>query len=425
MIVFFYIIEGVATYCESFVSYYFGNDLFDNYKMRNHGWKLAAILTVLILLLNNAKLFSAFTLLFAVLFVSLTECFIFNVRFVEALGVTGIYTIFLNIIDSFSHSILGILWNEANFTEYIISDFSFQRVVSLLLSKAILLLFYIVLRRVIKKFYYVVRIKYFLIVIFCGWFSWAYLFVLTINTTNIYTMLNWGLLFLLLCTTCSLLYLFINYKEEKDNRNFIQSYNSMVTKQYRDLMKSYKMNSQNFHDMQNHLLAIGALLKNKEFLKAQEYVEILAGANDFLEISWTGNEILDYILNIKKAKAIEEHIDFTIDADIIYYRKLSDTVLCTVLSNLLDNAIEANSRVCDAEKYIRVIIRTINDMLLIKIVNSAIEPIRKGKKFMTTKSDPERHGWGLKSVIEAVKSNNGEIYYNFKEKEFVVNIAFF
>lgn len=130
-------------------------------------------------------------------------------------------------------------------------------------------------------------------------------------------------------------------------------------------------------------------------------------------------------LKDRLAKAIEEYIDFTIDADIINYRKLSDTVLCIVLYNLLDNAIEANSRVCDAEKYIRVIIKTINDMLLIKIVNSAIEPVRKGKKFMTTKSDPEKHGWGLKSVIEAVKSNYGEIYYNFKEKEFVVNIAFF
>lgn len=425
MMVFFYIIEGVATYCESFVCYYFGNDLFDNYKLRKHGWKLAAILTVLILLLNKVKLFSAFTLLFAVLFVSLTECFAFKIKFVEALGVAGIYTIFLNIIDSFTHSILGILWNEANFTEYIISGFSFQRIVSLLVSKALLVLFYIIFRRVIKKIYYVIKLKYFFIVILGGLSSWAYLFVLTINTANIQTMLNWGLLFLLLCTICSLLSLFINYKKEKDNRNFIQFYNSMITKQYRDLMKNYKMNSQNFHDMQNHLLAIGTLLKNKEYLKAQEYVEILAGANDFLEISWTGNEILDYILNIKKAKAIEEHIDFTIDADIIYYKKLSDTVLCTVLSNLLDNAIEANSRVCDTEKYIQVIIRTINDMLLIKIENSAIEPIKMGKYFMTTKSDSEKHGWGLKSVIEAVKSNNGEIYYNYKEKEFVVNIVFF
>lgn len=78
--VFFWIIEGVATYCESFVCYYLGNTLFDNEGLRKHGWKLAAVLTFFILLLNHVRLFTVFTLLFAVLFVSLTEYIIFKIK---------------------------------------------------------------------------------------------------------------------------------------------------------------------------------------------------------------------------------------------------------------------------------------------------------------------------------------------------------
>lgn len=111
MMVFFWIIEGVATYCESFVCYYLGNTLFDNEGLRKHGWKLAAVLTFFILLLNHVRLFTVFTLLFAVLFVSLTEYIIFKIKFIEALEVAGVYVVFLNIIDSFSNSLLGVLWD--------------------------------------------------------------------------------------------------------------------------------------------------------------------------------------------------------------------------------------------------------------------------------------------------------------------------
>lgn len=424
MMAFFWIIEGVATYCESFVCYYLGNALFDNEGLRKHGWKLAAVLTSFILLLNHVRLFTIFTLLFAVLFVSLTEHIIFKIKFIEALEVAGVYVVFLNIIDSFSNSLLGVLWDDSAFLANIISGFSMQRVVSILVSKAILVLLYLLLKRFTRKFLPVIRTRKTFAIIIGGILGWGCLRNLSIKSISISTTINWAMFFFVVCTVCCILYVSICYRDEKNSRSFIQFYNSVFTEQYRELMKSYEKNSKKFHDMQNHMLAIKCLLEKHEISRAQEYVKALTDTNDFLETSWTGNEIMDHILNIKKLKAEEAQINFTIDADIIRYQKLNDQVLCIVLANLLDNAIEANCRISTGERVICVVIRSINDMLAIKIINAAEKPKRQGNILMTAKSDSERHGWGLKSVEEAVKSHDGEISWKFEQKRFIVNIIF-
>lgn len=426
MTMFFTTIEGLVTFLESYLCFYVSNVIFCNVKLKKYCCKLAVLLTVLILSLNSMRLFPAFTLFFAVFFVSLTEYLILKINFLEAFAVAWVYTIFLNVFDLLAQSLSGIFWNDVKLADFVASGFSMYRVITLLISKSFLLLFCIVLRQYGKNFYYVVKMHRLIIIAIIGSLGGVYLLGFAVSASNINMAVSWGLFLNALFAVCFTMYLYICYEEEKNNNSFIQFHNTVITDHYNVLMKSYEANSQNFHDMQNHLSVLRNYLENNEIIKARSYIEELTVARKFIESSWTGNEVLDYILNLKKMSAKELQIECTIDADLISYQKLSDKVLCVVFSNLLDNAIESCLKIRDKEKFIHIIIREINNMLIIKIVNAAYEiPITRGGIFRTGKNAPQRHGWGLKSVASAVKGNNGEISYDFDKEQFTVSITFF
>ena len=95
--------------------------------------------------------------------------------------------------------------------------------------------------------------------------------------------------------------------------------------------------------------------------------------------------------------------------------------VCTILSNLLDNAIEATQKV-EESKYIKLIIRRAKYFLFIRVSN----PCKKMKEFevllKTTKDNKNLHGWGLQSVNDVVEKYNGRMECLNIGTEFVVNI---
>lgn len=98
--------------------------------------------------------------------------------------------------------------------------------------------------------------------------------------------------------------------------------------------------------------------------------------------------------------------------------------LCSVLSNLLENAIEAcKKNKVEKNKSIDLIIRKINKMIFIKIENPIeIKPILKEESFLTSKQEKDLHGWGLKSVQSVVEKYGGEITYSTKDEIFRIII---
>lgn len=248
----------------------------------------------------------------------------------------------------------------------------------------------------------------------------------SLKIVNANGVIAWGAFFGLMLTICYTIYVYACYQERKKADSLVEFHNSVSMEQYQELLRSYELNSQNFHDMQNHMLAIGRLLEQGETDRARGYVREMVEAPNVLEYSWTGNETVDYVLNVKRMRAQEEQMEFTIDADLLQYRKLSDKVLCAIMSNLLDNAVEACGKVTGGERLVHVVIRGIHDMLMIKVVNTfEEEPRKEGGVFQTTKKEEGLHGWGLKSVMAAVERNGGEIACHAEGGSFTVNVTFF
>ena len=101
--------------------------------------------------------------------------------------------------------------------------------------------------------------------------------------------------------------------------------------------------------------------------------------------------------------------------------------LCAILGNLLDNALEAVRRISERERFISLTVRRINQMLVIKVENSAPPPAaEEDGTLKTVKEQNGLHGWGLKSVQTAAGKYDGLVQTGYSEGVFraVVTLSF-
>lgn len=210
--------------------------------------------------------------------------------------------------------------------------------------------------------------------------------------------------------------------------------------QYMLLQQQYKYQNENImqadksmknisalrHDMKNKLLCIGELIKNGETEKALEMcgacsVEIKQSSGTFVK---TRNVMLNSIINVKLSRATDSFIDtkvFITES----FEDVADTDLCIMLGNILDNALEAVTKLPENNRKITITMERKGGYRYIVVKNSVEESIlQKNPKLVTTKSDKSIHGIGIKSVQQTVKKYKGEIQYNEKDKMFCVGIIF-
>ena len=109
--------------------------------------------------------------------------------------------------------------------------------------------------------------------------------------------------------------------------------------------------------------------------------------------------MVDAILNQKYAQACELgiQVDFAIN-DLAEF-PLSNKETVVVLSNLLDNAIEA----CKTQKgtrLIRVKIQCSEEKTILSVMNTIDKaPVMENGLPVTTKADPLAHGYGLQTIV--------------------------
>ena len=178
--------------------------------------------------------------------------------------------------------------------------------------------------------------------------------------------------------------------------------------------------------MNNHLDVLYQLLDNESMDKAKEYIkEIGKPIKKLSKTVWTGEEVVDAVIKSKVEVMKEKNISFEINADFPENTNIAQHDMCTILANLMDNAIEAT---CKLEKNRRVslVIRSINQFLILKISNTYL---CSGGQFNsipeTTKENKQIHGWGLPSVKDTVEKYNGTMECIREENEFTVSVMMF
>ncbi len=177
------------------------------------------------------------------------------------------------------------------------------------------------------------------------------------------------------------------------------------------------------HDYKNHMLVVTALLnagKNEEAAEYLETIKITSGVQK-RQIS-TGNFVADAMLNNKNALAEELGIRMTFTGT-IPEKGIASSDLCTILGNLVDNAIESTKRL-SGEKYIRIEANARELFFVLSIVNPVNERVViKNNRIKTSKSDVKNHGIGLKNVGRIAEKYGGKFRLSCDDREFVADIS--
>ena len=220
--------------------------------------------------------------------------------------------------------------------------------------------------------------------------------------------------------------LFKNKMIKKENELLIVR-DEMLQKNYRELECQLEQSRQLMHDIKNHFLILKDYEKKNDYEGLHNYLQEME--KNYLDASthiWTGNRIVDLVLEQQKEVSQKKGIQFFIEASPIPEWLLDDSELCSLFGNLLDNAVEACDLIKEGKKEIRIRLERQNQLIFVKIRNTiAQSPRMKSGRLISTKADKKVHGYGLKNVRRIVNKYEGEFSYQITEKEFQVNITFF
>lgn len=167
------------------------------------------------------------------------------------------------------------------------------------------------------------------------------------------------------------------------------------------------------HDIKNHILLMNMLAEQGHYDELKEYLRDMSGVideSDYVRIS--GISAVDAILNEKMYEAQAQDITTNFDVVNLDKNDILPLDLCIILSNALDNAIEANMKIENtAERSIRLKVHGNSTFSVISVSNpTAGEPEKlPSGGFATSKEDAESHGFGLRSIENTMKKYNGEM----------------
>lgn len=187
------------------------------------------------------------------------------------------------------------------------------------------------------------------------------------------------------------------------------------------LQKSLEDTATYRHDMRHHFMILAEYIQNDETAKALDYIKIAQKDIDLLTPKkYCNNNSTNLILSHYCSLAQRSGIRFEVTVKIPEVITLSDTELCTLLSNGIENAINAASRCENGNRWVEIDCKTHKTSLLISIRNSYVGDVRIEGGLPV--SDQPLHGFGVKSIRSIVERHNGMYSFDTKDSCFTMRL---
>lgn len=187
----------------------------------------------------------------------------------------------------------------------------------------------------------------------------------------------------------------------------------LIEKQVREIQNMYRQIRGWRHDYRNHIQNMKIWLGKGDLEKIAGYLDQLADDLDNVDtVIKTGNVMADAILNSKLGVAEKLNIRLNVKANVPEGLPMSDVELCSVLGNMLDNAVEACAALPEEERFMRVYIGKLKGQMYLSVQNSSGEVRKEKGAYLSTKenflSEP-LHGYGLFRIDRVVKKYGGYV----------------
>ncbi|MEO2507961.1 GHKL domain-containing protein [Clostridium paraputrificum] len=212
-------------------------------------------------------------------------------------------------------------------------------------------------------------------------------------------------------------------------RQFKKTEEDKLKSRYNEVLEEYfeKMRADS-HEYKNHLNAIYGVLQVGDYDQIKDlvkgYIQNVSNEDHLIELSKINNQLIRALIYSKISYATSIGINFK------YYIKsslkdisISDSELVIIMSNILNNAIEASSESDD--KYVELTLGKKDNKYNIVVKNSVnnedvINVLEMFNYGYSNKGD--ERGVGLYNVKTIVDNNGGEILVDVDEKIFTMEI---
>lgn len=249
--------------------------------------------------------------------------------------------------------------------------------------------------------------------------------LITSNTSKLWTKFA-PILALIIITNLPIIYYFFSriissYEQEKQLNAALQETKAQLSHYRYSIVLQDEIRKER-HELKNKYFYIQTLVHEKKFEQLEDYLNHAIGKklSSFEEIQ-TGNTLMDYILNQKIQTCRKNNIKVFSEILIPEQLNISEDTLCTILLNLLDNAITASLHEPDAD--IHISIRCVQKYLVCKIKNKcSYNVLEQNPNLATTKQDITHHGFGIKIIRETVEKNNGILNFNYNDHYFTATV---
>lgn len=192
--------------------------------------------------------------------------------------------------------------------------------------------------------------------------------------------------------------------------------------QYEVSKENIELINMKCHDIRHQIRQVFAQNIDREYLAE---IEKLISIYD--STVKTGNKELDVILTEKSLVCTQKNITFACIVDGKLLSFMDKTDIYALFGNLIDNAMEAVTKLTDAEK--RIIDLTVrgggDNMVAISVSNYFDGNLVTDVDGLpaTTKGNKEYHGFGLKSIRYIVQKYNGDLSISTHDNLFTADIV--
>lgn len=220
------------------------------------------------------------------------------------------------------------------------------------------------------------------------------------------------------------------YRDQLQRRGETELQNSMLSNQFKqvevELAALRRSESQSVlyrHDIRHHLAAIDGFLAADKPQQAREYIQgVCADVEAITPKRFCENELVNLLCSSYADRAARLGCRLSVEADLPQTLSIADTALCALLSNGLENALNAVGALNEPErKWISCTCGVRAGKLLIEIKNpcAGTVAIRDGLPV----SQQEGHGYGCRSIQTITERNRGLCEFSAEKGLFTLRIA--
>lgn len=237
---------------------------------------------------------------------------------------------------------------------------------------------------------------------------------------------RWGSLLVCCCIglNIALYYLFLRLSTGEAARSMLQflTFHLSRQKEYQEyLSHSYKKIHTLSHDMNRYLSQVYQLLQQNRVAEAMASLEEHQLEIAETRVFHTGYSLLDSVLDYKYRMAMSQSISMQVFWSIAGPIMVDPGDLAILLSNALDNAIEAAGKT--DSPFISVHTDLSDPYLRIVISNPSPEvPEIINNRIASTKPDAASHGYGMESMHMLAEKYHGRVVPEFKDGLFILHV---